>query len=293
MMSISNFRIKITLLLCTILLLLSPSIAKAEVAAVMGLDITPYRESLNGFKAACRCDVKPFIASEMEGVNIVRKITERKPELIIAIGNDALERVQGIKDTPIVYLMILNPPVAANHKNITGISMHISPQGQIAALKRISPDLKNIGVIYDPQKTGDIVKSMGLVFRESGVRLIAKEARKTKDVIGLLNGMKGEIDAIYMLPDLTVVTPETAEYLFLFSMENRIPVITFSEKYLEMGALLSVGIDANDMGRQSWEIAKEVLSGSDTNRLGYIYARKTDVKINYNIARKLGIRIME
>jgi len=104
--------------------------------------------------------------------------------------------------------------------------------------------------------------------------------------------MKDTIDVFWMLPDLTVITPETVEFLLLFSFENKIPLFTFSEKYVEMGAFLSMDIDAFDMGRQAGEMASEILAGEDVKKIEQTYARKAIVSTNLLIARKLGIRTM-
>jgi putative ABC transport system substrate-binding protein len=105
--------------------------------------------------------------------------------------------------------------------------------------------------------------------------------------------MKGKIDAFWMLPDLTAITPETVEYLLLFSLENTIPILTFAEKYVELGALMSVGIDAFDIGTQAGEMAENILSGRDVKNIQRVDARKAVISINLKVARKLGITIDE
>ena len=77
----------------------------------------------------------------------------------------------------------------------------------------------------------------------------------------------------------------------LFSIENRIPVFTFSEKFLEMGALISLNIDASDLGKQAGEMAKEILSGKDIRNIPGADARKIVLSINSKAAKKLGITI--
>ena len=94
---------------------------------------------------------------------------------------------------------------------------------------------------------------------------------------------------MWMLPDLTVITPETVEFLMLFSIENRIPVITFSDKYLEMGALMSISISADDIGAQAWDMTEMVLSGKDIRTISGIDARKAEITFNQRAAKKLGI----
>ncbi len=147
--------------------------------------------------------------------------------------------------------------------------------------------------MYNSARTGDFIKKAKRVATGTGIKLIAKEIHRSKDFPALLKSLKGEIDAFWMLPDLTVVTPETVEFLFLFSIENRIPVITFSHKYLEMGALMSLDIDAHDIGKQAGEIAKKILSGTDIKKIIKTDARKIDVTINQKTAKKMGITVNE
>lgn len=273
------------------ILLYQSIVAAAEIVAVQSFNIKPYNNALRGFKNACNCNVKRFVVSEVV-VDIVRKIQEAEPDVIIAIGNDALNRVKRIKNIPIVYIMILNPQsVISNEENITGISMNITPEKQLALLQQALPDVKNIGLLYNPFRTGYFVKEAQHAATAMGIELIAKEIHSSKDVPALLKSMKGEINAFWMLPDVTLVTPETVEFLLLFSIENRIPVITFSDKYLKMGALMSLDIDVNDIGKQAWEITKKVLTGTEIKRIAKTDARKADVTINQKAAKKLRITI--
>jgi putative ABC transport system substrate-binding protein len=89
---------------------------------------------------------------------------------------------------------------------------------------------------------------------------------------------------------LTVIIPETVEAMLLFSLENKIPLVSFSEKYVEMGALMSIGVDAFDMGMQAGEMAQRILSGGTVN-VHHTDARKAVISINSKVAKKLGISI--
>ncbi len=60
---------------------------------------------------------------------------------------------------------------------------------------------------------------------------------------------------------------------------------------MELGALMSIGIDAFDIGRQAGEMAQEILSGRDVKGVQPVDARKSVISINMKIAEKLGIVI--
>ncbi len=212
--------------LCRAIIILSvlfhPSIAAAaEIVAVQSIDVKPYNEALSAFKSACNCPVKRFVLSEMEGVDVIKKIYDAGPDVILAIGIDALNKAKTIKNIPVVYLMVLNPQsVISDEDNITGVSMNIGPTKQLSLLQQALPDLKNLGLLYDPARTGPFVKKAQLAAEAMGLGLIAKEIHNSRDAPALLNSMRKEINAFWMLPDITVVTPETVEFLLLFSIEN-------------------------------------------------------------------------
>jgi len=101
--------------------------------------------------------------------------------------------------------------------------------------------------------------------------------------------MKKKIDVFWMVPDVTVITSDTVEFLILFSMENNIPLLTFSEKYLELGAFMSTTIDPFDMGVQAGEMANKILRGKNGENIQQVRARTMIVSTNLMVAGKLGI----
>ena len=155
---------------------------------------------------------------------------------------------------------------------------------------RVLPAARSIGLLYDPDQTGNFVQGLRDAAVTMNVNLSATAVRRSRDVPLLLNNMKGSAGVFWMLPDVTVITPETVESLLLFSLENNVPILTFSEKYLELGAMLSIGIDPFDIGVQAGEMAQKLFDsgGKDAQ---HVDARKALVSVNLKIAGKLGITI--
>lgn len=276
-------------------LILCHGLAEAghEIVAVQSIRVAPYEEAIKGIESVCDAKITRLVVSELEGADVVKKIDEIKPDLVLAIGMDALSRVKTIKNIPIVYLMVLNPQFILSGENITGVSMNIPQETQLITFLKVLPDSKAIGLLYDPNKTGYLVKRIREAAGKSSITLIAKGIHSPRDAPSLIPDMKGNIDLFWMLPDITVITPETVEFLLLFSLENQIPILTFSDKYVELGALMSIGIDPFDIGSQAGEMAKKILSGRDVKDVQRVDARKAVISINLKIARKLGIAIDE
>jgi len=278
----------------SLFLLLFPGLSEAgsQIVAIQSNRVKPYEDAIKGFQGVCNASIKRIVISELGGRDVVGKISEIRPDMVLAIGKDTLSLVKGIKTIPIVYLMVLNPQsILSGEGNIAGVSMNIPPERQLMALLDALPTTRNIGLLYDPKRTSYLVRKAQDSARKMGITLIAKEVHISREAPSLIMDMKEKIDVFWMLPDITVITPETVKYMLLFSFENNIPLLTFSEKYVEAGAFMSTGIDAFDMGTQAGEMAKEILFGRGGKDVQHVYARKVVISTNLMIARKLGVNL--
>ena len=130
----------------------------------------PYEEALKGFKSVFHSRIQRIVTSELEGADVVKKINEIRPAMVLAIGADALSNVKKIENIPIVYLMVLNSQfVLSGEKNITGVSMNIPQEKQLMVLLDAIPQTKNIGLLYDPDRSGYLVKEARDPARKVGV----------------------------------------------------------------------------------------------------------------------------
>ena len=285
---------KIFILLLLLTSLIGPAEAGQKVLAVQSVPIAPYEEAVKGFEHVYGTDVKRLFISGRKKKDVLKTIHGIGPDMVLAVGRDALLIARQIATIPVVYCMVLNPlSILAGEKNISGVSMNLPPEKQLQELLTILPSTHSIGLLYDPGQTGVFVQRSRDAAAKINVNLMAETIRLSRDVAPLINTMKGKIGVFWMLPDITVITPETVESMLLFSLENNIPILTYSEMYLELGAMLSIGIDPFDIGSQAGELAQKLFSKSDSKEVQHVDARKALISINYKIARKLGIHIDE
>jgi len=263
-----------------------------DVLVLQSMRVKPFDDALHGFRSVCRAVTKTVVVSDVEGSDMVRMVREERPRLILAVGAEALQRVKKIRDIPIVYLMVLNPEkVSGGAKNIVGVDMSIPPEKYLGLMEQMNLPKLKVGVLYDPEKSGAFVKRIQQSARARGIEITAREVRTPREVPELLSGMKGSFNVFWMLPDPTVVTSETVEYLLLYAQQNRVPVVTFAGKYVDTGALASLDIDGFDLGKQGGELANRVLEGARPADLPGMEARKTVLKVNRKVAQKLGINL--
>jgi putative ABC transport system substrate-binding protein len=287
-------------LLAVLALAATASPAQASrVAVLLSAKVSEYEEALKGFKEAAPHEI--VAVYDMDGdldrgrKQLAEIETKIKPDLIFAVGIWALQAiVSRPPPLPVVYAMVLNPPsvIGAGAKNVTGASMNVPVEQSIRLLKQLGPQIKRIGVIYNPAKTGYLVKRAQVVAKEDGLELVAREINSAKEVIGALESFQDGIDALWIVPDETILSQAVVQQMLLFSYRRKIPLLGLSDRHAQMGALFSLSFaSGEDIGRQAGELAQAILTGRPAAEVPYTSARKLLLTVNLKTAQKLGLEV--
>ena len=284
---------------CTlgVLCLLAHAQTPAQGMAVLkSHDIEPFNQAIAGFATACNGQITEYDIRGSKGQqrSIIERVVAARPKLILAIGAMAAQVAkEAVRDIPVVFFMVPNPhKYGLEGKNIAGISLDIPIQTQFTMYKSLVPRLKTIGVIYDPEKTGTLVNEAKAVAQQLGLQLLASAVGSQKDVPAALRSMLGQIDALWMVPDDTVVTSESFQFLLLTAFENNLPFLAVSDIFVQVGALASLSPDYTDMGRQGCQLAKEIESGQlRLTEVNIVPPAKVNLAINLNTASKIGLSL--
>ena len=71
-----------------------PPVWASGILVVQSLQIKPYNEALRGFRSVCTGATSVVASEELSEANIVDKVRRKRPDLILAIGLDALAKVK-------------------------------------------------------------------------------------------------------------------------------------------------------------------------------------------------------
>ena len=259
-------------------------------------DLEPFNQAMAGFVAACPMHITEYDlrGTKKEESSIIQRLTAAKPRLIVAIGPLAAQVArENLRDVPMIFVMVSNPPKhGLQGSNLAGVSLDIPVQTQLARYKALVPTLKMLGVIYDPTKTGAMVAEARGTAATLGFQLLGAPVSTPKEVPAALRSLLGKIDALWMVPDDTVVTPESFKFLLLTAFENNLPFVTVSDIFVEAGALASLSPDYTDVGRQGCQLATDLESGR--LRLAEVMVvppAKVNLAINLRTASKIGLTL--
>ncbi len=281
-------------LVLIVLFLLSTFAAWSEAAGILAIKsarIKPYDDALDGFRSSFDRDVTEVVMTEAESAEVMRKLHNSGAEAVFAIGMDALNLARSVGDIPVIYAMVPHAPTHnSDSKPISGVSMYIPPDRYIRSMLDVFEGSKRIGVLYDPKNSESYIKEALQSAQTMAVELVLRKVSKPTEIPALIDSMKNKIDVFWMLPDVTVVNPETVKYLLLFSFQNKVPVFTFSRKYVEIGSAAGLYAAPFDMGVQAGEMARKIVTEKNPKAVR-ADAKKTVLVVNRKIIKKLGIRV--
>jgi putative ABC transport system substrate-binding protein len=264
-----------------------------EIIAIKSAEIKPYNDALEGFRTSCEHDVTEVVMTDTESADILRKVHESNTVAVLAIGMDALNLARSVRDIPVIYAMVPHSPTQGPEaRPLSGVSMYIPPDRYIGSMLDVFQGTKRIGVIYDPRNSEAYMREALQSAQTRGVDLLFRKASRPADIPALIDSMKDKIDVFWMLPDTTVINPETVKYLLLFSFQNKVPVFTFSRKYVEIGSAAGLYTVPFDIGVQAGEIARKIVAENKPKTVR-TDARKTVLAVNRKIMRKLGIKVRD
>ncbi|WKZ20331.1 MAG: ABC transporter substrate-binding protein [Candidatus Jettenia sp. CY-1] len=273
--------------------------AENTVLIIRSQSIAAYNEAIKGFEEGCKgknisiqalYDLKGNLE---EGKKVIRDLKENKtkPDLILAVGILAATIVKDqFTDIPIIFCMVINHErFNLQGTNITGISSEASVENQFTVLKEFLGTHKNIGVIYDPMKTEEIISEASRIAKKFEFNLITAQIRSDREVAFALNTMLKKIDALWIIPDGTVITKESLEALLKGAQKQHLPTFCTSSAIVKAGALISVSTDYIHTGIQAAKMAQTLLNSPEVISLGVQQPDKLKLTLNTQTAEKIGI----
>src|SRR5256885_8497886 len=269
--------------------------AAMDIAILQSSDIAAYREAIAGLKAT---GPNGAIYTEYDaqgdlelGKKLARKLRASNVSLVVAVGlKAALAAKVEIVDVPIVYMMILDP---LKHQltaaNMTGTLLEVPVDRQLKIMRTFLPTLHRLGSLYDPAKTSSRMKDAVQQATFNDFQLKGLPVESDKDVPHQLRALLSEVEALWLIPDSTVLTNESVRFILESALGHQIPVIGFSPEFTRLGALLSISVNYGDVGRETGLLAKRILDGERLLPLNPVPIERLKITVNLKTARFLGI----
>lgn len=258
-----------------------------------------YKEGVNLKWIYFSAQGKPNMAAQ-----IAQRFVCENADAIVALGTQAAQAAkQAARGTniPVIFSSITDPLGAGLVKsldkpddNVTGVSNFIDVKPQLELFKRLKPNLKRLGFIYNPGEDNmvTLVKKVKEAGKELDIIIVEKTAANTFEVMGATRYLIGMVDAIFISNDNTALAAFGAISKTAEQQRIPIPVFTSDGDLIDMGALAVLGPNQYDLGKQTARLLLKTLENKK-NLPAVEFPQKVDLLINTDVAKKLRIKIPE
>jgi putative ABC transport system substrate-binding protein len=230
---------------------------------------------------------------------IARKFVGDKPDAIVAIATPSAQAlVSATKSIPIVYSGVTDPVAAQLVKdwkpsgtNVTGVSDLLELEKQVDLIKRVVPNVKRVGMVYNPGEANSavVVKAMKELLGKSGITLVEAAAPRTVDVGSAAKSLIGKVDVIYTNTDNNVVS--AYEALVKVGNDAKIPLVASDTDSVKRGAIAALGVNYYDLGRQTGKVVARILKGEKPGDIASATSSKLELFVNTTAAQKQGVTL--
>lgn len=233
---------------------------------------------------------------------IVSRFKSEKPALICAIATPSAQAAANeIKDIPIVGTAITDYTTAKLVKsdeqpsgNLTGVSDLASMDAQMELAGKLVPNAKNVGLIYCSSEVNSEVQAnmMKDYCKKHDLHVEERTVNNVNDIQQVAESLVGKVDYVYVPTDNTLAS--SIPTLMKITDANKIPVIVGADIMAKDGALAALSVDYYKLGKQTGELAADILDGKVKPETAAIQHQKEyTIVINKKDAEILGIQIPE
>ena len=227
---------------------------------------------------------------------IANNFVSSKEDLIFAIATNAAQSAsQATNDIPVVFAAITDPQSAGILKNnVTGVSDRMDVKQQLELLKKIAPNTKNVGVIYNSseQNSKIQVEDLKKAAKELGLNIVEKSVVQANEIPQAVDNLVREADAIYLPTDnlvasvVSLITDKaTAAKKIVFGAEAA---------HVKGGALITQGVSYYEIGKEAGKMAIEILkNGKKPSEIKFKTMPLSEIEVNKKTLAALGISLPE
>ena len=292
---------RLLLCLCPCLLFGELAYAEKNIVVISSSNATVYQQAYTAFEEDLErrglLETYTLNRFQLGDINKTALFEVKGTASVLTIGSAAASyAIQHYVDTPIICTFITRnafTSIAAKFplkKNLSAvfIDQSLSRLLNLASLLGVKQSALKVGMLN--QNPLELDKSTGNG-RFLGGNIEVKSASLQKND----NPMK-VIEALMMTSDIVIVRPNTslfnrlvAKLVLQLSMRHKTPVIGFSKKYAQAGALLSVYASPEDIGMDAAKTLNNWLPLAGHTMPESKEGSNFSIVVNHHVAKKMGI----
>ena len=233
---------------------------------------------------------------------IMQTLKGENPDVVVPITTPVAQGAMELAaTTPVVFTAVTDPVAAGvvtdfniTDKGMTGTSDIIQVDKILDLALEITPDIKNIGYIYNSGEDNSVsnLEKVEAYAGAHNLTISTTAITSSSELQSAAATMVEKVDAIFVANDNTVA--EAMPILMSVANAAKVPVYVGADSMVMDGGFATVGIDYNNLGKETANMVDEVLKGKKTSEIP-VKVSKDDLNIyiNTDTAAALGIKIPE
>ena len=213
-----------------------------------------------------------------------QELIGERVDVIVTSGNaPAIAAARATKTIPIVL---------ASSADIVSSGLVKSLARRLELLTEIVPNLKRVGVLYNPDANPEQVVALREVAPKLATALSVVEFRGVAD-LDKINALpdRPEIGALFVVSDPLVFVHRIA--INDFALRERLPTVHMLREYAADGGMLAYGPHFPDFFRRADDFVDKILRGTKAEELPVERAATFRFVVNLKTAKALGFTIPE
>jgi len=235
-------------------------------------NIRPYVEAAEGLSSAVReastARIQSFFLEGHTGkgrTDLAQRLLGEGFEVMAAVGPDAAaliwKELPGAKARKL-YCMVLNPEdIVPDPVSACGIPLNIPVAQQLHVITRGLPDAARLGILYDPAHNSGFLRDVLEASGSGSAAILPLTVSSRKEIPALLARSWDAVDALWLIPDRTVVSESVVQHIIKEGLIRGVPVIGYNRFFYESGAALALVFDYGELGAQAGGLVLRLLRG--------------------------------
>jgi putative ABC transport system substrate-binding protein len=236
---------------------------------------------------------------------LAQELVEHRVDAIVALATPAARAArQATSAIPIVGIGMADPvenelasSLARPGGNVTGTTF-LGPElvsKRLQLLKEILPGLSRVLVLWHPRAYGErtmagMLKEIETAAQSLGAKLQLVPAASPVDLGSAFAAMTAEqADGLIVFPSPMLFSQYSR--IVTFAASNRLPAMYAAREGVELGGLVSYGVNLPDLSRATATYLDKILKGAKPAELPIQQPTKFELVINLKAARALGLTI--
>lgn len=227
---------------------------------------------------------------------IAAEVSALKPDVTVAITTPIAQAAAKAIKGPLVFSAVTDPVGAGIVKSmdkgegdVTGVSDAWPYEAQLKLIRRIGPNIRKLGVLYNPGEAPSQygIKEIRRFAAPLGFEISEGAVNSTMEVFPVAQSLAGKVDALYLSSDSTAIGGVAAA--MRVAADHRIGLFVGDSGTVAKGGVAAVSVGYPELGRETGRLAARLLRGE--RDITPVVAKGVDVHLNKKAAEMMGIAL--